>query len=36
VLPAVLLAALQDFPQGFDKAHRVLIDLSPGGMQPRP
>ena len=36
VLPAVLLAALQDFPQGSDKARRVLIDLSPGGMQPRP
>jgi hypothetical protein len=36
VLPAVLLAALQDFPQGSDTARRVLIDLSPGGMQPRP
>ena len=36
VLPAVLLAAVQDFPQGSDKARRVLIDLSPGGMQPRP
>ena len=36
VLPAVLLAAVQDFPQGFDTARRVLIDLSPGGMQPRP
>lgn len=36
VLPAVLLAAVQDFPQGSDKARRVLIDLSPGGMQARP
>jgi len=36
VLPAVLLAAVQDFPQGSDIARRVLIDLSPGGMQPRP
>jgi hypothetical protein len=36
VLPAVLLAAVQDFPQGSDTARRVLIDLSPGGMQPRP
>ena len=36
VLPAVLLAAVQDFPQGSDKPRRVLIDLSPGGMQPRP
>ena len=36
VLPAVLLAAVQDFPQGSDKARRVLIDLLPGGMQPRP
>ena len=36
VLPAVLLAAVQDFPQGSDRARRVLIDLSPGGMQPRP
>lgn len=36
VLPAVLLAALQGFPQSSDKARRVLIDLSPGGMQPRP
>ena len=36
VLPAVLLAAVQDFPQGSDKTRRVLIDLSPGGMQPRP
>jgi hypothetical protein len=36
VLPAVLLASVQDFPQGSDKARRVLIDLSPGGMQARP
>jgi hypothetical protein len=36
VLPAVLLAAVQDFPQGSDKSRRVLIDLSPGDMQPRP
>jgi hypothetical protein len=36
VLPAVLLAAVQDFPQGSDKVRRVLIDLSPSGMQPRP
>jgi len=36
VLPAVLLAALQDFPQGSDTPRRVLIDLLPGGMQPRP
>jgi hypothetical protein len=36
VLPAVLLAAVQDFPQGSDKPRRVLIDLSPGGMQARP
>ena len=36
VLPAVLLAAVQDFPHGSDKPRRVLIDLSPGGMQPRP
>jgi hypothetical protein len=36
VLPAVLLAALQGFPQGSEQARRVLIDLSPGGMQPRP
>ena len=36
VLPAVLLAAVQDFPQGSDTARRVLIDLSPSGMQPRP
>ena len=36
VLPAVLLAAVQDFPQGGDKGRQVLIDLSPGGMQPRP
>jgi hypothetical protein len=36
VLPAVLLAAVQDFPQGSDIARRVLIDLSPGGMRPRP
>jgi len=36
VLPAVLLAAVQDFPQGSYKVRRVLIDLSPSGMQPRP
>jgi hypothetical protein len=36
VLPAVLLAALQDFPQGSDTSRRVLIDLSPGGMRARP
>ena len=36
VLPAVLLAAVQDFPQGADKARQVRIDLSPGGLQPSP
>jgi len=36
VLPAVLLAAVQDFPRGSEKPRRVLIDLSPGGLQPRP
>ncbi len=35
VLTAVLLASLQDFPQGSDKPRRVLIDLLPSGMQPR-
>ena len=36
VLPAVLLAAVQDFPQGADKARQVRIDLPPGGLQPSP
>ncbi len=36
VLPAVLLAALRDFPQGAEKPQRVLVDLSPDGPRLRP
>ena len=36
VLPAVLMAALRDFPQGAEKPQRVLVDLAPDGPRLRP
>ena len=36
VLPAVLMAALRDFPEGMAQTQRVLVDLLPDGPHLRP
>ena len=36
VLPAVLMAALRDFPAGAEQIQRVLVDLLPDGPRLRP
>ena len=36
ILPAVLLAAMRDFPQGAVGPSSVKVEISPRGMEPRP
>ena len=36
ILPAVLLAAMRDFPQGTARPSSVKVEIGPGGMEVRP
>ena len=36
ILPAVLLAAMRDFPQGASGPSSVKVEISPSGMELRP
>jgi hypothetical protein len=36
ILPAVLLAAMRDFPQGAPGPTHVSVEIGPGGMALRP